>query len=68
MSQRWLAIGNSVSDLAGPRFKPISGWVDRMSAIEAIDSGSIPGRVKPKTIKIDSHNFPAWLTTIQGTV
>ena len=29
-----------------------SDRVDRASATEAVDSGSIPGRVKPKTIKI----------------
>ena len=38
---------------------PISGRVDRASATEAVDSGSIPGRVKPKTIKIGIHSFPA---------
>ena len=39
--------------------KPISGRVDRASATEAVDTGSIPGRVKPKTIKIGIHSFPA---------
>ena len=39
--------------------RPISGRVDRASATEAVDSGSIPGRVKPKTIKIGIHSFPA---------
>ena len=29
----------------------ISGRVDRACATEAVDSGSIPGRVRPKTIK-----------------
>ena len=37
----------------------ISGQVDRASATEAVDSSSIPGQVKPKTIKIGIHNFPA---------
>ena len=52
-------------NLASPFFfaflhiKPISGRVDRASATEAVNSGSIPGRVKPKTIKIDIHSFPA---------
>ena len=32
--------------------------MDRGSATEAVDLGSIPGRVKPKTIKIDIHSFP----------
>ena len=39
--------------------RPISGRVDRASATEAVDTGSIPGRVKPKTIKIGIHSFPA---------
>ena len=39
--------------------KPISGRVDRASAVKAVDTGSIPGRVKPKTIKIGIHSFPA---------
>ena len=38
---------------------PISGRVDRAYATEAVDSGSIPGRVKPKTIKIGIHSFPS---------
>ena len=39
--------------------QPISGRVDGASATEAVDSGSIPGRVKPKTLKIGIHGFPA---------
>ena len=31
----------------------------RASTTEAVDTGSIPGRVKPKTIKIGIHSFPA---------
>ena len=46
----------------------ISGRVDGASATEAVDSGSIPGRVKPKTIKIGIHSFPAWRSAIKGTV
>ena len=38
---------------------PISGRVDRESATEAVDLGSIPGRVKPKTLKVSIHIFPA---------
>ena len=37
----------------------ISGRVDRASATEEVDWGSIPGRVKPKTIKFGIHSFPA---------
>ena len=39
--------------------------MDRASAIKTVDTGSIPGRVKPKTIKIGIHNFPAWRTSIK---
>ena len=39
--------------------QPISGRVDRASATEMVDSGSIPGRVIPKTIKTGIHSFPA---------
>ena len=38
--------------------QPISGRVDRASATETVDSGSIPGRVKPKTIKIGIQSSP----------
>ena len=37
----------------------ISGLVDGVSNAEAVDSGLISGRVKPKTIKIGIHGFPA---------
>ena len=37
----------------------ISGRVDRASATETVDSDSIPGRVKSKTIEIGIHSFPA---------
>ena len=37
----------------------LSGRVDRASATETIDSGSITGRVKLKTIKTGIHSFPA---------
>ena len=37
----------------------VGSRVDRASATEAVDSGSIPGRVKPKTVKIGIRTFPA---------
>ena len=37
------------------------------SAAETVNSGSIPGRVKPKTIKIDIHSFLARRSAIKGT-
>ena len=39
--------------------EPISGRVDRASATEAVEWNSIPGRVKPNTIKHGFHSFPA---------
>ena len=43
-----------------------SGRVDRAPATETVDSSSIPDRVKPKTIKICVHSFPAWRSAIKG--
>ena len=34
-------------------------WIERL-ATEKVDSGSIPGRVKSKVIKIRFHSFLAW--------
>ena len=39
--------------------EPISGCVDRASVAETVNSGSIPGRVKPETIKISFQSFIA---------
>ena len=36
-----------------------SGRMNRTSATKTADLGSIPGRVKPKTIKMGIHSFPA---------
>ena len=41
--------------------------MDRASAAETLDSGSIPGRVKLR-LKVDIHNFPTWRLAIKGTV
>ena len=38
--------------------KTISGQVDREFATETVDLGSIPSRVKPKTIKTGTYSFP----------
>ena len=50
-------------DCSGRRYiyyiEPVSNQVDRAFAIVAVDSGSIPGRVKPKTTKIGIHSFSA---------
>ena len=37
----------------------LSSQIDGASATKAVDSGTIPGLVKPKAIKIDVHSFPA---------
>ena len=42
--------------------------MDRASATEAVDSGSIPGRVKPNSIKIGIRSFPAGRSALKGTV
>ena len=60
--------GNIAFPIQSLVYKPISGRVDRASATEAVDSGSIPGRVKPKTIKIGIHSFPAWRSALKRTV
>ena len=39
--------------------QPISGRVDRASAAQAVDTGSISGWVKLKTIKTGIYGFPA---------
>ena len=44
------------------------GRVDRASATEMVGSGSIPGRVPPKTIKIGIYCLPASRSAIKGTV
>ena len=41
------------------QLKPITGRVDGESATETVDSDSIPGRIKPKTIEIGIRSFPA---------
>ena len=33
--------------------------MDKASATDAVDSVSIPGPVKPNTVKIGIHSFPA---------
>ena len=43
-------------------FAPSSGQVDRTSATETLDSGSIPGHVKSKTTKM---LFTAFLLDVQ---
>ena len=50
------------------QLKPISNRVDRASATEVVDWGSIPGRVEPKTIKIGIHSFPALRSANKGAV
>ena len=45
-----------------------NGRVDRASTTETVDWGSISGRVKPKTMKIDIYSFPAGRSALKGTV
>ena len=37
--------------------------MDRASATETADLGSIPGRVKPKALKVDIYRFTSFLLT-----
>ena len=46
--------------------EPISVWVDRASVTQTVNLGWIPGRVKPKTMKIYTHSFFAWLSVLKG--
>ena len=39
--------------------EPFDSQMDGASATETVDSGSIPGIVKPKTLNIGIHGFPA---------
>ena len=39
--------------------------MDGASATETVNWASIPNRVKPKTIKIGIHSFPAWRSAIK---
>ena len=39
---------------------------DRESAVGAADSGSNPGRVKAKTLKIGIYSFPVWRLAVNG--
>ena len=48
--------------------EPISGWMDRASATEAVNSGLIPGRVKPQTINIGIYSFFARSSALKGKV
>ena len=38
----------------------------RASVSWAVDSGLIPSRVKPMTLKIGIHSFPAWRSALKG--
>ena len=40
--------------------------VDRACATETVDTGSIPGRVKPKTIKTGIHSFLLDVQQLKG--
>ena len=41
--------------------------MNKASAIKMVDSGLIPGLVKPKTVKIGINSFPAGNTAIKVT-
>ena len=39
-----------------------------LSLTETVESGLIPGRVKPKTKNIGIYSYPTWRLTIKKTV
>ena len=41
--------------------------MDKASATETVDFGSIPGWIKPKIRKTGFHSFLAWHPAIKGT-
>ena len=47
---------------------PISGRVEKASTAETVDTGSVSGRVEPKTIKIALQSIPARRSAIKGSV
>ena len=53
-----------LSTTHGGGFTLFSDRVNKSPATKTADSGSIPGRVKPKTIKIVILSFPAWFSAI----
>ena len=59
----WTALTTNSTPNPLPR-----GWVDRASATETVNSGSTPGRVEWKTIKIRICSFPAWLSATKKSV
>ena len=62
--QRMIAAGGHWSTLQLHRyFIPISGRVDKASATKTVDTGSITGRIKSKTIKVGIHSLPVWRST-----
>ena len=63
----WKAEVNcKIHNVVESRGQPISGRVDRASATETVDLGLIPGRVKPKTIKIGIHSFLLDVQQLKG--
>ena len=42
--------------------------MDRASTTETVDTDSIPGWVKSKTVKIGIHSFPVRRLAVKGTV
>ena len=46
----------------------ISDQTDKAFAAEAVDPSLIPGRIKPKSVKIGIHSFLAWRSAWKGPV
>ena len=71
-SMHWLAKVSDQNNIKSYSWKEGSSVVsyfrsvDRTSATETVVMDSIPDRIKPKTIKIGIHSFPASLSALKG--
>ena len=50
------------------QFNLLTSQFNLQPATETVDLGSIPGQVKPNTIKTGLYSFSAWRSALQGTV
>ena len=55
----WTIFNDTVKEKTIQQLKQTSGRVDKEYATETVNSGSIPSRVKPKTLKIGIHSYPS---------
>ena len=68
ISAWWLQTSSKFNRQDFAEILEIPKRADRENATEMVDSGLIPGRAKPKTIKIGIHSFSVWRSATKGTV